>query len=156
MSEELSMFYFKAKKLHCGLSVIYSSQQKKNACQGYIWKHLAPWVLLENTGNRGSEPCTHTPGEIFGLSAVLWFQLLLELPCTRDWLWNWVLSSGMAPKFLPLMLESPYNFRLEFAMSIILDRDVPLKQNLCLAILPGWATGVRLNYVFSVTSCLGD
>lgn len=37
---------------------------------------------------------------------------------------------SVAPKFLPLMLESPYNFRLESAMSIIPDRDFLLKQNL--------------------------
>lgn len=94
---------------------------------------------------------THTPSEIFWLSAVVWFQLLLELLCKGDRLWNWC-----GTKILPSVLEGPYSFRLEFAMSIIPDRDPLLKQNLWLAILTEWATGVNglimsflgLNYIF--------
>lgn len=101
------MFYFKAKKLHCGLYGVYSSQQKKNACQGYIWKHPAGWMLLENTGNWGAEPCTHTHVKYFD------FQQRCDSSC------YWISSVqetgseiAMAPKGLTLMLESPYNFRL--------------------------------------------
>lgn len=33
-------------------------RQKRNAWQGYIWKHPAPWVLLESAVKRNAQPCT--------------------------------------------------------------------------------------------------
>lgn len=65
---------------------------------------------------------------------------------------------GMAPKCLPSTPESPYNFRLESAMSIILDRNFLLKENLWLTILTGWATGVNgliMSFLGLITSFLG-
>lgn len=99
------------------------------------------WLKTQGMGVlRLAHTHTHTPGEIFWLSAVvwLWFQLLLGLLCKGDRLWNWC-----GTKILPLMLEGPYSFRLESAMCIIPDRDPLLKQNLWLAILTVWATGVN-------------
>lgn len=38
-------------------------KQKRNAWQGYIWKHPAPWVLLESVGNRVLS-LAHAPAEV--------------------------------------------------------------------------------------------
>lgn len=114
-------------------------KQKRNAWQGYIWKHPAPWVLLESVGNRVLS-LAHAPAEVVCHLVVVRFQLLLELVCTGDCLWHLVVSpSGTAPKCTAVMLWSPSIFRLESAMSIILDKDFLLKQKSWLIILTRWA-----------------
>lgn len=129
-------------------------KQKRNAWQGYIWKHPAPWVLLESVGNRVLS-LAHAPAEVVCHLVVVRFQLLLELVCTGDCLWHLVVSpSGTAPKCTAVMLWSPSIFRLESAMSIILDKDFLLKQKSWLIILTRWAgvNGLITSFLDSVKS----
>lgn len=53
LPEELSMVYFKAKKLHCGLDDVYSSQAKEKCLAGLHLEHPA---LRAGIGD--AQPCT--------------------------------------------------------------------------------------------------
>lgn len=60
LSEELSMVYFKTKKLCSGLYDVYSFQAKEKCLTGHMWKPPALWALFESTGNK--DPRSYTCG----------------------------------------------------------------------------------------------
>lgn len=142
LSEELSMFYFKAKKLHCGLYNVYSSQTKEKGLTGL---HLEVPSTLSAAWKHREWGCS-----ALHMCLLKQFDIQQWRDSSCYWsysvqvtLWNLVVSSsGMAPKCTALMLWSPYIFSLESAMSIILDRIFLLKQESWLATLTRWAEGV--------------